>query len=57
MPQAVIAVLDVQESGDRLSLKLLLNYLRPRQLLLVLDNFEHLLSPLRGLPFPISSAS
>jgi predicted ATPase/DNA-binding SARP family transcriptional activator len=42
VPQAVATALDVREVGDRPLLSLLLNYLRTRRLLLILDNCEHL---------------
>jgi DNA-binding SARP family transcriptional activator/predicted ATPase len=40
---AIADVLDVSFSGQKDLKSQLLNYLRPRELLLVLDNFEHLL--------------
>jgi predicted ATPase/DNA-binding SARP family transcriptional activator len=42
VPQAVASALDLRDYEDRPPLELLLSYLRPRQLLLVLDNCEHL---------------
>jgi predicted ATPase len=40
---AVAAALGLRESGDRGLLAVIQDYLRPRELLLLLDNFEHLL--------------
>ena len=42
VPATIAHALDVRESGERSARELLLDYLRARQLLLVLDNFEHL---------------
>ncbi|HLY67543.1 MAG TPA: BTAD domain-containing putative transcriptional regulator, partial [Chloroflexota bacterium] len=41
--QAVASILEVQEQPGRTLLQTLVNYLKPRALLLVLDNCEHLL--------------
>ena len=42
VPQAVAAAFQLREQPDRASLDMLLAYLRDKQLLLVLDNCEHL---------------
>ncbi len=44
VPQAVAAVLDVRELPDRPLTKTLADYLRPKRLLLILDNCEHLVA-------------
>lgn len=44
VPQAVAAALGIPERADRTLAEALANVLRPRQLLLVLDNCEHLLA-------------
>lgn len=44
VPQTVAAVLGIRESSGRPILTLLIDYLRNRELLLILDNCEHLLS-------------
>jgi non-specific serine/threonine protein kinase len=49
VPGAVLAALDVPEQPGRLPLATLLDALRTRQLLLVLDNCEHLLDACAGL--------
>jgi non-specific serine/threonine protein kinase len=43
LAQAVASILEVQEQPGRMLLQTLVNYLKPRALLLVLDNCEHLL--------------
>ncbi len=43
LPSAIMDALDVPPYGGQDSKRQLLNYLRERQLLLILDNFEHLL--------------
>jgi predicted ATPase len=43
VPATIARVLEVPGSGGRSARELLLEYLRDRQVLLVLDNFEHLL--------------
>ena len=43
LPSAIGGPIGVQESGDRPARDLLLDQLREREMLLVLDNFEHLL--------------
>lgn len=43
VPATIAGALDVREEGGQPILETLLEHLRPRQLLLVLDNFEHLL--------------
>ncbi|MBV9601342.1 MAG: helix-turn-helix domain-containing protein, partial [Chloroflexi bacterium] len=43
VPATIARALDVRESGGRSARALLLEYLRERRVLLVLDNFEHLL--------------
>jgi predicted ATPase len=43
VPQAVAAVLGIRERSDRSLLEAIVAYLEKRQLLLVLDNCEHLL--------------
>ena len=43
VPQVVVKVLGLREDKDHPPLALLLNYLRTRKLLLVLDNCEHLI--------------
>ena len=48
MPQAVAAALGVREEPGRPLTATLTDFLRPRQLLLVLDNCEHLLDGLRA---------
>jgi predicted ATPase len=44
VPATIAHGLDLRESGGRGARELLLDYLRPRQSLLVLDNLEHLLA-------------
>jgi predicted ATPase len=44
VPQAVSAILGVRESAGRPILSTLIDYLRTRELMLILDNCEHLLS-------------
>jgi non-specific serine/threonine protein kinase len=44
VPAAIAHALEVRESGGRSARELLLEYLQARRLLLVLDNFEHLLA-------------
>jgi predicted ATPase/DNA-binding XRE family transcriptional regulator len=44
VPASIARALGVRESGSRSAQELVLEFLRDRQLLLVLDNFEHLLS-------------
>ena len=43
VPQAVAAVFAVQETPERSFTAALIDYLRPREMLLILDNCEHLL--------------
>jgi predicted ATPase/transcriptional regulator with XRE-family HTH domain len=43
VPATIAHALEVREAGGRSARELLLDYLQPRQVLLVLDNFEHLL--------------
>jgi predicted ATPase len=43
VPATIARALDLRESGGRSARELLLDHLRERQVLLVLDNFEHLL--------------
>jgi non-specific serine/threonine protein kinase len=43
VPATIARALDVRESGGRSARELLLEYLSERRILLVLDNFEHLL--------------
>jgi predicted ATPase len=43
VPMTIARALDVRESGGRSARELLLEYLAARRVLLVLDNFEHLL--------------
>jgi len=50
VPATIARVLGVRESGGRSAHDLLLEHLRERQLLLVLDNFEHLLQAAPLLP-------
>ena len=45
VPQAMVAVLDVPEEPDHSPTASLIAWLRPKQLLLVLDNCEHLVEP------------
>ena len=47
VPQAVAAVLGVREQPGRPLLDTLIDYLRPKTLLLMLDNCEHLIDGLR----------
>jgi non-specific serine/threonine protein kinase len=49
VPDAVITTLEVQEQPGRLALETLCDALRTRQLLLLLDNCEHLLEACAGL--------
>lgn len=44
VPQAVAKTLDVRESSGQSLVQILVNYLRSKQLLLVLDNCEHLIA-------------
>ncbi len=44
VPQSVAAVLGIKEASGRPIMKLLVDYLRNKELLLILDNCEHLLS-------------
>lgn len=44
IPQAIAAVLDVQEQSGRALLDTLADYLQPKQILLILDNCEHLVT-------------
>ena len=57
IPSTIAQLLGVQENPDRLPIEQLIAYLRSRQLLLLLDNFEHLVDAaplvnelLRGAP-------
>lgn len=58
VPQAIVSVFDVRETSDRPLINALTNYLRAKNLLLVLDNCEHLVEAcaqfaetlLRGCP-------
>ncbi len=43
VPQTVASIFDLRESGDMLIAEILQNYLRTKNLLLVLDNCEHLI--------------
>lgn len=43
VPQAIATTVGVQEQAGRPILDLLIDYLKPRQLLLILDNCEHLI--------------
>ena len=43
VPQAVVSALDIREQSDRPLIETLSNYLGSKQLLLVLDNCEHLI--------------
>src|SRR6185295_4406037 len=43
VPATIARLLGVRESGGHSAWELLLAHLRPRQMLLVLDNFEHVL--------------
>jgi predicted ATPase/DNA-binding SARP family transcriptional activator/Tfp pilus assembly protein PilF len=49
VPQAVAEALDLQTTNDRPARDHLLAYLRPRQMLLILDNCEHLIEDAAGL--------
>jgi predicted ATPase/class 3 adenylate cyclase len=44
VPQAALAVLGLQEDGQRTPLQILIDYLQPKTLLLLLDNCEHLIA-------------
>ncbi|HXQ35301.1 MAG TPA: BTAD domain-containing putative transcriptional regulator, partial [Anaerolineales bacterium] len=44
VPQAVVQVLGIRESPDRPPIESLKNFLREKQLLLILDNCEHLIA-------------
>ncbi len=44
IPRAIASVLDVQEQSGRVLLDTLLDYLQSKQLLLILDNCEHLVT-------------
>ncbi len=47
--RTMAAVLDVREKTNQPLLDSILNYLRPRELLLIMDNCEHLISTCAGL--------
>jgi predicted ATPase/uncharacterized protein HemY len=49
VPQAVISALDIREQPGRNPQEVLSNYLRPRQMLLILDNCEHLIDACAAL--------
>ncbi len=49
IPQALATALSVREQPGRPLMETLLDYLRPKTLLLLLDNAEHLLSPCASL--------
>jgi predicted ATPase/class 3 adenylate cyclase/Tfp pilus assembly protein PilF len=49
VPQAVATALGVKEEAERALLQTLIEYLRPRRLLLLLDNSEHLLAACASL--------
>jgi predicted ATPase/class 3 adenylate cyclase len=49
VPQAALAVLGLQEDGQRTPLQILIDYLQPKTLLLLLDNCEHLIEACAGL--------
>ena len=49
VPQAVISALDIREQPGRHLTEVLSGYLRPRQMLLILDNCEHLIDACAAL--------
>ena len=49
VPQTVISALDIREQPGRHTREVLSNYLRPRQMLLILDNCEHLVDACAAL--------
>lgn len=49
VPQQVASALDVREQGDRTLLAALCEHLRPKELLLVLDNCEHVVATCASL--------
>jgi len=57
IPSAIAQVLGVQPSGSRTPLEGVVDHLRDRKLLLVLDNFEQLLPAAAGLPSQLLHAS
>ena len=57
VPQTVAAVFDLREIPNTPLLKLLTNFLREKELLLLLDNCEHLIDPCARLAETLLSAS
>src|SRR5207245_1839431 len=57
VPQAVASLLGVQEQANQPLMETLVEFLQPRQLLLVLDNCEHLLAPCAALVEALLSRS
>ncbi len=44
VPQALLSIFDLREDSHRTVLEVLINYLRPKTVLLMLDNCEHLIA-------------
>ncbi|MFI5283621.1 MAG: ATP-binding protein [Candidatus Dormibacterales bacterium] len=57
VPSVIARVLGVQVVGNRLPIDALIDHLRGRKLLLVMDNFEQLLPAAAGLPNQLLQAS
>jgi len=57
VPSAIAGVLNVQEAGAKPAQELILAYLRDREMLLMLDNFEHLLEATPFLTLILSACS
>ena len=43
VPQTLLSIFNLREDGRRTALEVLINYLRPKTVLLILDNCEHLI--------------